>query len=225
MVRVLSWQPMAFSSNIYDLLKQDHRARDIEWQYAFFHALTQSKLKILKDEPVPGPDGWPYLLAEISEEGTEPAVKVLGWLSDKGIGLVINPGEETADYVFSYGMIWNFRERGEFLTTMNEKVQNLAVNIEANQKVHAGPPNDKYLPEYARLILKSFFKDNGISGMKVLVMSQDQKHYDLCFSLEALGNPDSKEHKGILEALSWFLPAHYSLMLISEKGLPAFSVL
>ena len=54
------------------------------------------------------------------------------------------------------------------------------------------------------------------------MISQDNIHFDLCFSLESLGNPPDNEHEGIAEALSWFLPTHYSIVLISEKSLPEF---
>ncbi len=216
---------MAFSTDLNSLLKCEFAARDLEWEKAFFHAFAHGKLKVLNDTPVSGPDGWPYLVCEASNEGTEPTTKVLSWLSDKGIGLVVNPGKETPDYVFSYGMIWNFRERGEFLTAQESQVKNEKVEFSKEQKVLAGPPDEKYLPVYARHILKSFFKDNGVTAMKILVMSEDQKQFDLCFSIEALGRPAPEEHKGILEALSWFLPAHYSLLLISEQGLPAFAEL
>ena len=57
------------------------------------------------------------------------------------------------------------------------------------------------------------------------MISENKTDYDLAFSLESLGNPPDKEHIGILEALSWFFPTHYSLMLISQKGLPLFTEL
>jgi len=88
--------------------------------------------------------------------------------------------------------------------------------------LHAGPPSPQYLPQYVRNILKEFFRDQGVLMPKILVMSADRKHYDLAISLESLGNPPEKEHQGIAEALSWFLPPHYSIVLVSEKGLPSF---
>jgi hypothetical protein len=221
---------MAVSANINDLLKYELSARDREWEHAFLHAFAQAKLKILNDAPSQGPDGWPYLLVEINDEASEPAYKVLSWLSDKGIGLVVNPTKETPDYVFTYGMIWNYRERGEFLSNSNadkDRVTVQKINLADGQKMLVGPPSDTYLPPYARTILKSFFRDNGLPEMRVLLMTENEetepKQYDLCFSLEALGAPEQHEHKGILEALSWFLPAHYSLMVISEQGLPTFT--
>jgi hypothetical protein len=37
-----------------------------------------------------------------------------------------------------------------------------------------------------------------------------------------MGLSPEVEHQGILEALAWFLPPHYSVALVSEKGFPAF---
>ena len=38
------------------------------------------------------------------------------WLSDKGVGMVVNPTKGVPDYVFTYGMLWNYRERAQFQT-------------------------------------------------------------------------------------------------------------
>ena len=31
-----------------------------------------------------------------------------------------------------------------------------------------------------------------------------------------------EEHAGVAEAIAWFLPPHYSVVLVSETGLPDF---
>ena len=75
-----------------------------------------------------------------------------------------------------------------------------------------------------RKILRDFFRDQGLLAVKILMMSQDGKNFDLAISLESLGNPPEKEHQGIAEAISWFLPPHYSLLIVSEKGLPSYDL-
>ena len=207
---------------IYELINAPTTDRNEDWESQLLKSLSSARFNVLDETPQPGPDQWPYLLVETVPNGTETLDKIISWLHDKGVGLVVNPQKEAPDYVFSYGMLWNFKERGEFLTE-SRSVQKGQVLFKENQKVLAGAPSDDYLPPYLRSVLRSFFNDNGVKTPKILVMGQnEQSHFDLCFSIESLGNPERAEHNGILEAISWFLPAHYSLVLISETGLPRF---
>ena len=219
-------------ASIYELAEVPQALRDGTWQAEFFKELPTAQLQILNETPVTGPDGWPYLLANFERMAKDPFAKVASWLSTRGIGLVINPKNEMPDAILTYGMIWNYGQTGRIFTVEGDfdeanQAAPLPATFEVHegQTAHTGAPTEEYLPKYVREILRTFFHDNGVSTPRVLVMSTDRKNYDLCFSLEALGNPDSSEHQGILEALSWFLPAHYSLALMSEVGLPKFSTL
>ncbi len=202
-----------------ELLNIPPQNRNEKWSHQFFQLIPDTHIQLLSNDPQTGPDHWPYLLANTSQSG-EPALKVLHWLSDKGIGLIINP--EVPDCVLSYGMIWNLRETGEFLNTTKECLLSHKVEFTKDTKILAGPPTEKYLPLYVRKILSQFFLEQGILKPQILIISKDKKHYDLCFSLESIGNPPESEHRHILEAFSWFFPRHYSLTLISERGLPRF---
>lgn len=210
--------------SLQELLQMPDEQRDTHWELRFFDAIAAANLKVLSPEAQQGPDGWPYLLAETGDEATEPTQKIIQWLATRGIGLVINPSKSYPDYVFNFGMIWHFKQTGLFVRTQSE-VPAGTVEITEGAGLHAGPPTKEYLPDDVRAVLRDFFRDQGLFGMKILVMSQDRKHYDLAFSLESLGNPPQKEHQGILEAISWFLPPHYSLLLVSEVGLPTFTQL
>lgn len=212
-------------------LKTAEENRNQAWDEQFFKMLSETQLGILSEDPQQGPDGWPYLMTETLTEGdssssrVDSAQKILSWLSTRGIGLVVNPRRTPyPDYVFSYGMIWSFRETGLFIK-YNQIQPSKEMVIDPKSSVHAGPPTDAYLPQYARLVMKDFFRDQSVFDAKVLMISTDQLNYDLCFSLESLGNPPAEEHEGILEAISWFLPPHYSVAVISEAGLPAFASL
>lgn len=211
--------------NISEIVSVPEAQRNQSWENNFFQALSKSNLHLITAEPQNGPDGWPYLLVETegaaTEPVSEPVAKVLSWLTERGIGLVVNPRKEYPDYVFTYGMLWSFRETGFFFKPMQEAPQG-TVSFETNTIVHAGPPTEEYLPGYVTKILKDFFRDQGILRPRILMISQDKVNYDLAVSLESLGNPPESEHSGIGEAISWFLPPHYSLLLISEKGLPPF---
>lgn len=196
--------------------------RDVQWEYRFFDALAASKLRVIAMDPQQGPDGWPYLLVETAEDAFEPAVKIIEWLSMRGIGMAVNPTKNYPDFVFNYGMLWHFKEKGRFVIPQAE-VPAGTTEIEAGKGLLAGPPTKEYLPDYVRGILREFFRDQSLLAVKILVMSTDRKHFDLAVSLESLGNPPPQEHAGIAESIAWFLPPHYSLLLVSESGLPQFT--
>ncbi len=215
---------MARTLDLNHLSSQPDNARDNDWERAFFEALVDSKVFVPQAEPQVGPDGWPYLFVETKPNATEPAIRILDWLSTRGIGLVVNGTKDTPDYIFPYGMIWNWKERKEFIS-QSQKVHTGKVSFKAGEEVIAGGPTAEYLPSYVRTILSQFLKSQGVKEPKVLLLSQDKVHFDLCFSLESLGSPPDHEHRGIAESLAWFLPQHYSLMLITENGLPEFLAL
>lgn len=204
-----------------ELVKIPDDKRDSQWETDFFMAVTQSNLRLMTPDPQQGPDGWPYLLTETAENAQEPTQKLMQWAATKGIGVVVNPGKEYPDYVFSYGMLWHFKETGLFYRVAAEAPTG-TLQLENGQELHAGDASPQFLPVYVRSILREFFRDQAVLRPKILVMSTDRKHYDLAFSLDSLGNPPEKEHQGIAEAIGWFLPPHYSVLLVKEAGLPAF---
>lgn len=214
-------------------LKTPEENRNRQWDETFFKLFSDSNVRVLSEDPQQGPDGWPYLMVETLPQGeqseagsaVDSAQKIIHWLSDKGIGLVVNPQRTPyPDYVFSYGMIWGFRQTGYFIK-YNELELGTELRIEPNTNIKTGQPSAEYLPPQIRQILKDFFRDQSVLGAKVLMISVDGAHYDLCFSLESLGSPSETEHAGILEALAWFMPPHYSLAIVSEKGIPGFESL
>lgn len=204
--------------------------RDFSWDERFFKLLSESQLSLISMEPQQGPDHWPYIFASTSTDQkalqVDSSQKILRWLSDKGIGMVVNPDRNPyPDFVFSYGMIWYFRETGLFMNPPQKTQTNSEIKGNAESKWHTGAPSEKYLPPYVRLVLKNFFADQMKHDVKIMMLSADQKNYDLAFSIESLGNPPQSEHAQIAEALAWFLPPHYTVALVSEAGFPAFASL
>jgi len=210
-------------SSLHQLTLVNEAERDDAWEAALLGALAHGELQLLQNTPQVGPDKWPYIYVQTSEGAQEPALKIIEWLSEKGIGLVVNPQKNPVDYVLNYGMIWNFRQRGEFVTRRDQPAPKFELNH--GTQILAGPPSEDYLPTYVRNVLRTFLMEQGVMQPRILVMSEDQISFDLCFSLDSLGNPSENEHEGIATALSWFLPTHYSIVLVNETGLPAFSPL
>jgi hypothetical protein len=160
----------------------------------------------------------------IDSESGEPVTKVIHWLSERGIGMVLNPDKETPDYLFPYGVLWNFRETGSFYSPLPER-ESGRFQIAPGQKVMTGDVTEKILPGYARKIVRQFFADQGVFAPKAMMLSLDGREYDICFSLESLKSPPAHEHANLAEAISWFLPAHYVVTLLSEKMLDGFKPL
>lgn len=215
-------------NTINELCSTPESRRDYEWEKKFLDAFVQSKVELVKEDPVQGPDGWPYIFVktlDVKSPG-EPVLKLLDWLKDKGIGLVVNPHKELPDYIFNYGMIWNFAERKLLVQDQPQQLDEPdKVEFKEGESIFFGCPSKEYLPSYVVRVLLEFFDQQEVENPRVAIIGKDNKNYDLCFSLESLGNPPEQEHEGILEALSWFLPTHYSLMLISEEAVAEFYLL
>lgn len=206
-----------------ELLKIEDRDRNAQWEDEFLTRLTEGKITVLSPDPQTGPDQWPYLLVS-TDVGEDSAQQVLGWLAEKGIGMAVNPTKEYPDFVLTYGMIWNFRETGRFIDRRIVP-QDGAVEYDPKTLKTSGPPTEQYLPTYVRRIIKQFWSDQGVLNPRIQILSVDGENFDFAYSLESLGNPPASEHAGIAEAVSWFLPPHYSVVLVSENGLPPFASL
>ena len=201
-----------------DLLLVPDDQRDEAWESQFFEQMPKAQFSFLSESPIEGPDGMPYLAVEVVDSDGEPAEKILDWLGEKGVGLAINPNKEQPDYVFSYGMIWNFLLNGEFLTEVEEnKPKEESFELEPGQEMSAGTPSDTYLPKHVRGVFREFLAQQGVHQPKIIMLSQDNENFDLCFSLESLGNPPQEEWNGALQAFSWFFPMHYSFAILSEE--------
>ena len=206
-----------------DLLTTPEDQRNESWELSILELLPATQLKLLSQDPQTGPDGWPYILAETLPEGEQGELcsKLLNWLAEKGIGLVINPTKEYPDAVISYGMTWSFRQRG-LLRKPDQRPDEGTIEFQPGQKIYTRPPDETHIPEYARGILRQFFQQQGVPKPEVLMISTDQENEDLCVSIQSLGSPPTEEHQGILEAISWFVPTDYSIALIDSDGLPEF---
>ncbi len=201
------------------LVQLPESARDDRWEKQFLDSILSMKVRVLGDGGTSqGPDGWPYLKV-VTQEGDEPFEKIVRWLAGRGIGLVVNPHKMVPDYVFTYGMLWNFVETGYFVSPWNPPLAG-EVLITPESRPVIGPPTDKFLPPYVRDILRELLKGQGFEDVRILVAaSRDYKEQDLVIALESVGELNASEQRQLAEALSWFLPLHYSLVFAPEQSL------
>jgi hypothetical protein len=223
---------------ILDLIAVAQKDRDVQWEMNFLKIFPHSKVTLMAQAPQGGPDQFPYMFIEIKEDSAEPALDVLKWISQNGVGLAVNPTKNYPDFVLTYGMIWNYFRSGQFLENpvarehvhgpnCNHRHDDAKDSAPQNESVelYVGSPSEGYLPPPVRAVLKEFLKQQGVMAPKITMVSKDKVNFDLCFSIESFGSPKAEEHEGILQGLSWFLPAHYSLAFVSELGLPSFEEL
>lgn len=217
---------MARTLDLYQLISQPESYRDEEWERAFLHAFSEAEVQIVNEEAQSGPDGWPYLFVKTVAGGKEPVARVLSWLSERGIGMAVNPHKVVPDYIFTYGMIWHYRETGQFILLGQAPQPADKVVYKKDQDWLFGAPTEAYLPVYVRRVLREFFTNQKVDVPRILVATSPKaSQTDLLFSVESLGQPPPQEHRRIAEAISWFLPIHYSIVLASEKDLPKFATL
>ena len=209
-------------SNLESFLTTKDADRNNAWEHAFLAEFCKSHIELLVDTPQPGPEGFPYLFVRTSERATESVSSIVDWLSTRGIGMVVNPQKGLPDYVFTYGMIWGLKEKNTALPKL-EKLKSSQFELQKGASFSYGEPTLEFFPQYVRKILKEFFVHQGILTPRMLMISSDNKKFDLCFSSESLGNPPKSEHPGIAEAVSWFFPFNTSIVILEEKGLPPFS--
>ncbi len=204
------------------LVSRPESFRDEGWESAFFSALLESHVQLDDDRVQIAPDGWPYLFVRSGQGGSEPVIRILDQISDRGIGLVVNGHKLVPDYVFTFGMLWNFRETGQFISQHRPQAEG-KIEFSRDQKLIMGPPTEKYLPLYVRACLREYLQAQGAQEPRILVVTdQSYSHADLCFSIESLGHPEPQTHRQHAERIGWFLPTHYSIVFVHEGGgLPA----
>jgi hypothetical protein len=207
------------------LIQQPEFKRNDAWEADFLQQFSGMKVQLDSEQAKNGPDGWPYLFARTGPEARETVPQVVRWLAARGIGLVINAHKMLPDYVFPYGMLWNFVESGRFLN-LEVKTRTGEAVYHEGRKLVMGAPTDKYLPPYVRSVLREFLAAQGFTAPRILVISTpDFSEIDLMFSVESLGNLERAQHRILADRLAWFLPLHYTLVLGSEAGFPPFSPL
>jgi len=206
-----------------NLLSVSLEERDQNWEQQFFTNCKNQKYALISESSEIGPDGFSYLLIghdkNYLDRQTESFVDLVNWCLSKGVGIVINPQKEYPDYIFTLGMLWHFALNGVFKkSNLHQAEKFVFLPGDSAKKVQV--TND-LIPDAIRSFLKMFLNQQNVIEPKILVLKQE-KHLDFIFSLESLGSPEESEHLGICEALSWFLPTHYPIMILSEVGLPKF---
>lgn len=190
--------------------------RDDLWEQELFRLLPQSSIYIIKDSVQMGPDGWPYLYLSTDKTkehvAEDHAAHLIQWAYENAVGLVLNPDKERPDYIFHYGLLWNFVHNKFF-------IKDFVSEFPENAPIYISQVSEDIIPQHALNFIKEYIKSAGIDKPRGALISRDKINYEFALSLESLGNPPKEEHEGIARGIGWFLPNHIPVLLIFEEKL------
>jgi hypothetical protein len=207
-----------------DLFKIPQEQRDDNWRQTFYENVQTASYACGNPQIFTGPDGFPYFILR-TPEPSKPFESFCirnmkdDFLLDKGFGVAINPGENSVDWVFSYGDIVNLHLNKEFFSkTDNIEIEN-EVTIKKEEKVLIAQPSESFLPRQARENLKAFLQSIGIKRPKIMMVCRTidgQVIQELAFNIfrEDFQSLDQLNYR--LKQISWFLPRHYVVLSLPK---------
>jgi len=138
----------------------------------------------------PGPRAYPsHVLHHLKDD----------LLLDQGLGAVINPAGQDADWAFSYGDILQYHLHGAFYPSRDSGACEL------------GP--QARLPQAARKVIRAFLQSLGAQAPGVKFAARDQAgpgSLELVFSFAPQDFNSLDDFHFAMSSLAWFLPRNYS---------------
>ena len=186
--------------------------RDLTWEKSLSRGFSESQVFLVEDQPFQGPDGFSYMHISASQGSPVEKDDFLTWCFESGLGLVLNLKEKKApDYVFNYGMVWNYLLRGKFINEVPKMK-------EAGEDLYVHKISEGYLPKDVRKVIKTYLEMNKVENVKIsLVSGGDGTAYELMWCFPDLQIENDSEKTTLLEAIAWFLPLDYRLAWAEEE--------
>jgi hypothetical protein len=211
-----------------ELFATPRKDRDDAWRAKFFDAITTAAMTTTESQIIGGPDGFPYFVLAMPAAGKPFSPVCLGEVlehcTDRGVGIVVAPGEHGPEWVFSYGDLFSMRAYQTFdgdPVDANASAAPATEVLEKDTPVMIGAPSDEMIPSWARPVLSSFLAQvGGVKEPSVLVMVRPSESpaRNLVFNVhpEDFASPD--EFGAVLRRLGWFLPRGRSVIGMSRTS-------
>lgn len=199
------------TKNLSELFAVPKEARDDKWKEKFLANVDAASFRCTDQQIILGPDGFMYAALYLPEPNKEFQCFVVkhmkdDFLLDKGIGVVICPGENSAEWVFSDGDILNYHLWGKFYTP--EDHENAPASDDEADKVLIGQPAEDYFPKVARDVLRRYLAAQGVADPKILLMVRGGVK-ELVFNMTAEMFESPQKYEDVMNRISWFLPRQY----------------
>lgn len=191
------------------LLEVPPANRDAAWTSQFLANVGEAAFFLRVPAIVQGIEPFPYF-ALYSTPGEQPYPGHVihhmkdDFMLDQGLGAVINPEGEDADWAFSYGDILHYHLYGAFYPPL------------PGGPAPAGWPvlaPEARLPEVARKALRTFLARLGVADPGVRLATWDHAgpgSLELLFAFSPRDFRNLDDFQFAMNNLSWFLPRQYS---------------
>lgn len=211
---------------IVELLKTSKEKRDEIWRTTFFENILTASFPESIPQIIFGADSFPYFVLKTIENHNpfeSYCIKNMqeNILLKRGIGVVINPELNDADWTFSYGDILNLKINNEFITKSNYKIYQSPELLKSKDDFHIVKLSENHLPGYTRIFLKNYLQKIGVKKPKFLVIQRPDNNPfvpELIFNLFAEDLSSINELNQYINHLSWYLPKHYIISTISKNS-------
>ena len=209
-----------------DLFQVAANERDDEWRNNFYAHVQTASFACGDPQVFNGPDGFPYFVLKTPEPGKPFESFCIHNMKDdfllaKGLGVAINPGGHSADWVFTYGDIVNLHVNNEFYSEGDHiELQNEEI-IKKEEEVLVAQPSESYLPKQARLVLSSFLQSIGIKKPKIMMICrtiEGSLAQELAFNIFPEDYSSVEQLNSMLKQISWFLPRHYIVLSLPKNS-------
>ena len=216
-----------YTHKIIELFEVEKDKRDSRWEQDFYYYIQGASLQKNEPEIITGPDGFSYFILQ-TPRTNEPFESYCiqdikdNVLLNNGLGVVINPAGESAEWVFSHGDIVNLYLNNEFVSEKAaatglqhiDMTKQLQV-IKQGEEVMIGQPSERYLPKPTRKSLKKFLQTKGITRPMIMLLcrrSNGEMIQELGINVHPEDFPSVAERDYLMQQIAWFLPRHYLII-------------
>ena len=217
---------IAKTGKIYEHLNVPKNNRDANWKKQFLVDVKTASFRCGNPQVFIGPDKFPYFALHLPEENKAFESFCIMNLKDDyllkdGIGIAINPTENSVDFVFSYGDIVNLHINDEFFSeTDSVEIKNEEI-LSKSEKVLIAQPSEKFLPNATRNILKKYLQGIGIETPKLMLVHrtiENQIIPELAFNIYVEDYENKNQLNYYMQQLSWYLPKHYVILSVPKDS-------
>lgn len=210
-----------------ELFRAAKESRGADWVKELFANVGDASFASVSPQVMRGPDGFPYFVLNIPEAGKEfqcfVIKQMLPELLQMGVGVVMEPSEKSAQWVFSYGDLLGYQISGSFEPFKSDIPVPPGFSrevVQEKEEVLIGAPSEELYPKYGRDALRKFLEAQGVKDPQILLMHRRQGETgvrELVFDIDDKKVGSHERARAILGWISWFLPRGFAYCAVNEE--------